>query len=46
MHHLEKRKELEFGKINVVADGPLRASVSTEVKYGKSTIHVTVSQTK
>jgi hypothetical protein len=43
VHHLEKRKELEFSKISVVSEGPLRAAVATEVKYGKSTIKVNVS---
>jgi alpha-mannosidase len=42
VHHLEKRKELQFSGINVVAEGPLRATVSTEIKYGQSTIRVNV----
>ncbi|KIM65521.1 glycoside hydrolase family 38 protein [Scleroderma citrinum Foug A] len=43
IHHLETRKPLEFTSIRVIAQGPLRASVETEVKYGKSTITATVS---
>lgn len=42
IHHLETRKPLEFTSIRVIAQGPLRASVETEVKYGKSTITATV----
>jgi alpha-mannosidase len=44
MHHLETARPLKFSKVNLVADGPLRASVQAEVIYGKSTINVTVSQ--
>jgi alpha-mannosidase len=43
IHHLEKKRELQLSNIKVVAEGPLRASVAAEVKYGKSTIKVTVS---
>jgi hypothetical protein len=43
IHHLEKRTELEFGKISIVSEGPLRGTVSTEIKYGQSTIRVEVS---
>lgn len=42
IHHLEKRTELKFTGVQVVAEGPLRASVETQVKYGNSTINVTV----
>ena len=42
IHHLESRKELTFSGLKVVANGPLRAAVEAEVKYGKSTIKVTV----
>ncbi|ETW79602.1 glycoside hydrolase family 38 protein [Heterobasidion irregulare TC 32-1] len=43
IHHLEKWQELKFSDAKVVAEGPLRASVSTQVKYKKSTINVTIS---
>ena len=42
IHHLEKRTPLEFSDISVVAQGPLRASVKAEVRYGQSRISVTV----
>jgi len=42
IHHLETRKPLEFSSIRVIAQGPLRASVETQVKYGTSTITATV----
>ncbi|KAK7464842.1 Glycoside hydrolase, 38 vacuolar alpha mannosidase [Stygiomarasmius scandens] len=43
IHHLETPKPLEFTNISLVSHGPLRASVKAEVKYGKSTIIVTIS---
>ena len=43
IHHLEKAQQLKFASVKVVASGPLLAAVETEVKYGKSTIKVTVS---
>jgi hypothetical protein len=43
IHHLEKAQQLKFASVKVVASGPLLAAVETEVKYGKSTINVTVS---
>ncbi|EIN03570.1 glycoside hydrolase family 38 protein [Punctularia strigosozonata HHB-11173 SS5] len=43
IHHLEKGKHLEFGNVGIVAEGPLRATVETEVKYGQSTIKVSIS---
>ncbi|KAJ7639802.1 glycoside hydrolase family 38 protein [Mycena polygramma] len=43
IHHLEKATELEFASVSVVAQGPLRASVRAEVKYGESLISVTIS---
>lgn len=43
IHHLEKAQQLKFANIKVVASGPLLAAVETEVKYGKSTIKVTIS---
>lgn len=42
IHHLETRQPLKFGRISVLEEGPLRASVSAELKYGKSTIDVVV----
>jgi alpha-mannosidase len=43
IHHLEKAQQLKFANVKVTASGPLLAAVETEVKYGKSTIKVTVS---
>ncbi|KAF9228240.1 glycoside hydrolase family 38 protein [Gyrodon lividus] len=43
IHHLETPTRLEFSGVRVIAEGPLRASVQTQVKYGKSTIDVTIS---
>ncbi|KAK0458541.1 glycoside hydrolase family 38 protein [Desarmillaria tabescens] len=43
IHHLEMPHPLEFSNMSVVAHGPLRASVRAEVKYGQSTISVTIS---
>ncbi|KAJ6452582.1 hypothetical protein C8R45DRAFT_1083309 [Mycena sanguinolenta] len=43
IHHLEKATPLEFTKVSVVAQGPLRASVEVEVVYGQSRINVTIS---
>lgn len=43
VHHLEKATPLKFTNISVVAGGPLRASLRSVVKYGKSTITTTVS---
>ncbi|KAI0293181.1 glycosyl hydrolases family 38 N-terminal domain-containing protein [Multifurca ochricompacta] len=42
IHHLEKPQELKFTNVKIVATGPLRAAVETEIKYGKSSIKVTV----
>ncbi|KAJ6452606.1 hypothetical protein C8R45DRAFT_1223416 [Mycena sanguinolenta] len=39
----EKATPLEFTKVSVVAQGPLRASVEAEVVYGQSRINVTIS---
>ncbi|KIJ05577.1 glycoside hydrolase family 38 protein [Paxillus involutus ATCC 200175] len=41
--HLETPTCLEFSGVHVIAEGPLRASVRTQVKYGKSTIDMTIS---
>ncbi|KAI0032015.1 glycoside hydrolase family 38 protein [Vararia minispora EC-137] len=43
IHHLEKFQQLKFDNVKVVAEGPVRASVQTEVKYGNSTILLTIS---
>ena len=42
IHHLETPTPLEFSHVRVIAEGPLRAAVQTQVKFGKSTIDVTV----
>ena len=42
IQRLEKAQQLKFENIKVIASGPLLAGVETEVKYGKSTIKVTV----
>ena len=43
IHHLEKAQQLKFANAKVIASGPLLAAVEKEIKYGKSTIKVTVS---
>ncbi|KAJ3574050.1 hypothetical protein NP233_g2021 [Leucocoprinus birnbaumii] len=43
IHHLETARQLEFNNITVVAQGPLRAAVKAEVRYGQSLISVTIS---
>lgn len=42
IHHLETAEPLEFSNVSVVSQGPLRAAVRAEVKYGQSNISVTV----
>ncbi len=42
VHHLETRHPLKFSNVSVVAQGPLRAAVKAELKYGQSSISVTV----
>ena len=42
IHHLEKFKKLRFENISIAAEGPLRASLKSVVKYGQSTINVSV----
>jgi len=42
VHHLETPTPLQFTGARVIAEGPLRAAVQTQVMYGKSTIDVTV----
>ncbi|KAF9558502.1 glycoside hydrolase family 38 protein [Agrocybe pediades] len=43
IHHLETANPLEFSNVTVVSQGPLRAAVRAEVKYGQSNISVTIS---
>ncbi|KDR78195.1 hypothetical protein GALMADRAFT_245234 [Galerina marginata CBS 339.88] len=43
VHHLETADPLEFSNVSVVSQGPLRAAVRAEVRYGQSTISVTIS---
>ncbi|KAF8259316.1 glycosyl hydrolases family 38 N-terminal domain-containing protein [Lactarius quietus] len=43
IHHLEKGERLKFSNAKVVASGPLRASVVTDVEYGKSKITTTIT---
>ncbi|KAF6748244.1 alpha-mannosidase [Ephemerocybe angulata] len=43
IHHLETVEPLKFSNISVVAQGPLYGAVRAEVKYGQSTISVTIS---
>ncbi|KIK34960.1 glycoside hydrolase family 38 protein [Suillus luteus UH-Slu-Lm8-n1] len=42
IHHLETATPLSFSQVRVIAEGPLRAAVQTQAKYGNSTIDVTV----
>ncbi len=42
IHHLEKFQKLKFESISVAAEGPLRASLKANIKYGQSTIDVLV----
>ncbi|KAI8992732.1 glycosyl hydrolases family 38 N-terminal domain-containing protein [Trametes punicea] len=43
IHHLEKFKKLHFENVSVVDEGPLRASLKAEVRYGQSYIDVLIS---
>jgi alpha-mannosidase len=43
IHHLEKAKKLKFANVKVAEPGPYFGALETEVKYGESTIKVTVS---
>ena len=45
IHHLETAQQLEFTDITVVSQGPLRAAVKAQVRYGQSLISVTVKST-
>ncbi|EKM52905.1 glycoside hydrolase family 38 protein, partial [Phanerochaete carnosa HHB-10118-sp] len=42
IHHLETAHQLEFADTSVVSEGPLRASIKSVIKYGKSKITTTV----
>lgn len=42
IHHLETRHPLKFDNITVLEEGPLRAAVRAELKYGQSSIRVIV----
>ncbi|TFK83854.1 glycoside hydrolase family 38 protein [Polyporus arcularius HHB13444] len=46
IHHLEKFQKLRFENISIAAEGPLRASLKSTVKYGQSTINVVVPSLK
>ena len=44
VYHLESRKEIEKGKVTILEEGPLRASVLVETKISdKSWIKTTIS---
>ncbi|KAG8691622.1 Glycoside hydrolase, 38 vacuolar alpha mannosidase [Ceratobasidium sp. 423] len=43
IHHLEKFTELEFADIRILENGPARASLEAQVKYGQTTIWTTIS---
>ncbi|KAI0287851.1 glycoside hydrolase family 38 protein [Russula brevipes] len=43
IHHLEKANKLKFANVKVAEPGPYFGALETEVKYGKSTIKVTIS---
>lgn len=45
IHHLESRKPLKFENISVLEEGPLRAAVLAQLKYGQSLILVVISLT-
>jgi len=45
-NHLETAESLAFSNITIVSQGPLRAAVRAEVKYGQSTISVTVRDSR
>ncbi|KAF8991681.1 glycoside hydrolase family 38 protein [Cyathus striatus] len=46
VHHLETAQPLAFTDVSVVSQGPLHAAVKAQVRYGQSTIDVTVSSMK
>ncbi|CCM00538.1 uncharacterized protein FIBRA_02572 [Fibroporia radiculosa] len=43
IHHLETPHPVQFSNLSVVAEGPLRASIKSVIKYRQSTITVTIS---
>lgn len=43
IHHLEMAHPIEFTNMTVVSHGPLRSAVKADIKYGQSTISITVS---
>ncbi|KAJ3513202.1 hypothetical protein NMY22_g15114 [Coprinellus aureogranulatus] len=43
IHHLEVSEQLKFENVSVVSQGPVFGSVRAEVKYGDSTIVITIS---
>ncbi|EJF58912.1 glycoside hydrolase family 38 protein [Dichomitus squalens LYAD-421 SS1] len=43
IHHLEKFRKLKFENVSIAAEGPLRASLKANVKYGQSDISVLIS---
>lgn len=42
VHHLEVSEQLKFENVSVVAQGPVFGAVRAEVRYGQSTIVITV----
>ncbi|ELU38560.1 glycoside hydrolase family 38 protein [Rhizoctonia solani AG-1 IA] len=44
IHHLEKFTQLEFNDVRILENGPVRASVEAQVKYGQSLITTTVNE--
>lgn len=43
IHHLQTARQLEFSDVTVLTQGPLRASVKAEIRYGQSLVTATVS---
>ncbi|KAG8908987.1 Glycoside hydrolase, 38 vacuolar alpha mannosidase [Tulasnella sp. 403] len=43
IHHLETSRPLEFCNLKILESGPLRASLVSEIPYGKSKIKVEIS---
>lgn len=41
--HLEKRKDLKFESVRIKDNGPVRASIETTIKYGKSDLRFEIS---
>ncbi|KIY67661.1 glycoside hydrolase family 38 protein [Cylindrobasidium torrendii FP15055 ss-10] len=42
IHHLEMAHPIEFTNMTVVSHGPLRSAVKADIKYGQSTISITI----